>query len=423
MADCDQNSEFGRIVEHGRILGRPLKAPAGTTGSVGYELGKCFQLDATHCLLVASMDEQGGGDMCVGNDGFVFSKLSDIRPEDAIAINRPDPQYKLKSGLGNAFLAKFPATGGFVPLGAESKDGESIRGEGTGLLISSCLTFNEDRTSAFEDDSEVIFEFMQLKWDGRRISVTKREMCDHLLGYRLFGPPLSYFYLDADSLLAPLSTSEGIVVFRFDFDGSQWVATESGKPFMICHDSISFNLPGELEPSIVKRGDTYLIYTRGNDSKGRVYASSDGLNYELLFERDNRNVPQSLNTGLDGSLYLLTNPSLGMLRNPLVAYPMIGESFGEAVVIHDEDGIRDDKGDKVPFIDHGVGVNLYLDGRWRHLLWYRVCDLKERSFHSFMEETAKEIHGADGPTARSDTGGLYLVEVEYAQVADVPFGW
>ena len=422
MADYERKSGLGRIVEHGRILDRPLRCPEGTTGSVGYELGKCFQLDKTHCLLVASMDEQGGGDKCVGNDAFIFSTLSDIHKEDAIPLNRPDYQYKLKSSSGTAFLAKFPATGGFVPLGAKSKTGQSISGEGTGILVSTGFTFNTDGTSAGEG-SEIILEFMQLKSDGRSVSVTRREMCDHMLGYTLMGDALSYFLLDGDSFLAPFTTSDGIVVFRFKFNGSQWVAVENGEPFMTCQKSVWFSLPGECEPSIVRHGEMYLIYTRGNDPKGRVYSSSDGLNYKFLFERDNNTVPQALNMGLDGSLYLTTNPNKDMLRNPLVAYPMIGEDFGESVVIHDEGGIRDAKGDKIPFIDHGVGVNLYLKDRWRHFMWYRVCDLKERSLHSFQEGASSEIHGQSGPKERSNTGGLYMVEIEYDQVKNVPFNW
>jgi hypothetical protein len=105
-----------------------------------------------------------------------------------------------------------------------------------------------------------------------------------------------------------------------------------------------------------------------------------------------------------------------MLRNPLVVYPMIDETFREPLVIHDQDGIRDDKGPSVPFVDHAVGVNLFLEGRWRHLLWYRVCDLKERTFHCFQKEVSKEFHKDGKPAARSPIGGLYLAELEYEQI-------
>ena len=59
------------------------------------------------------------------------------------------------------------------------------------------------------------------------------------------------------------------------------------------------------------------MYTRGYDMKGRVYASTDGLNYTFLFDHYNYNAPQTLNQGLDGSIYLMTNRGPGLLRNPL----------------------------------------------------------------------------------------------------------
>jgi hypothetical protein len=122
-----------KIISHGKILDRPTRQPVGTKNSVSYECGRCFQLDKTHCLLVASMDEQGGHDMCVGNDGFIFQKLSDIKPESAIPLNRPDENYKLKSRDGYAWLAKFPAMGGFVPLEAKMEDGKPHPAAGNGV--------------------------------------------------------------------------------------------------------------------------------------------------------------------------------------------------------------------------------------------------------------------------------------------------
>ncbi len=49
-----------RILRHGRVLGRTARQPEGTSRPVVYELGKLFQLDKEHALLVASMREQGG---------------------------------------------------------------------------------------------------------------------------------------------------------------------------------------------------------------------------------------------------------------------------------------------------------------------------------------------------------------------------
>ena len=104
-----------QILRHGRVLDRTATQPEGTSRPVVYEVGKVFQLDKKHCLLVASMREQGGHDFEIGNDGFVFERISDITPKKAIPINRLDPNYRLKSGaLG--IMGKFPVSGGVCPV-------------------------------------------------------------------------------------------------------------------------------------------------------------------------------------------------------------------------------------------------------------------------------------------------------------------
>jgi hypothetical protein len=423
-----ETSKRIKIIPHGKILDRPIRQPEGTKNSVSYELGKCFQLDRTHSLLVASMDEQGGHDMCVGNDGFIFEKLSDIKAENAIPLNRPEVNYKLKRMEGSAWLAKFPGMGGFVPLGAKLENGKPHPAAGTGVLVSCGVTYHSDRTVT-DQRSEVIMEVMQLRWDGKTLTIEQRSFMDEVFGFKLVGVPLSNFCPQGETLLSPFRTDKGIVVYRWEFDGKIWHITESGEPF-ICNTNIEMDggrvVPiGESEPSLQRQGDRYLISTRGQDPIGRVYSSMDGMNYDLLFERKHNTIPQALNQGLDGSLYLATNPNWDIVRNPLIIYPMEDKSFGQPILIHDEDGIRDTKGDKIPFIDHGVGVNLYIEGRWRHLLWYRVCDLKERTMMASMAEAiGEEIYGPDGgPKKRGRAGGLYMAEIEYDQITNVPFGW
>ena len=120
----------------------------------------------------------------------------------------------------------------------------------------------------------------------------------------------------------------------------------------------------------------------------------------------NHTVPQVLNQGLDGSVYLTTNTGPGWLRNPLLAFALRGVGFVDPVVVHDEKQIGDDKEREVPFCDHGVGSNVFLGGRWRHLLLYRVCDLRETN--------------GEGAPPMPQTG-LYLAELEYGSVTHTPF--
>jgi hypothetical protein len=228
----------------------------------------------------------------------------------------------------------------------------------------------------------------------------------------LFGHPL---LAKTFSRLSPLDAGfvgpfefkdSGLRLIRFDFDGEAWKATKVGDAFTVTGD--------ELEASIVQDRDRYLISTRDNKAaKVRIYASNDGMKYKLQFEAKCHYVPRCLNKGLDGSIYLATNPGPGFLRNPLLAYPLVGDSLGEPIVIHDQDGVRNDKGDKIPFVDHGQGMNLRLEGRKQHLIFYRVCDLKERTLYGFQSGLIRQLQGDKGPIPKRETSGVYAAELVY----------
>jgi hypothetical protein len=407
-----------RALRHGRILAHPATQPEGTTRPVSYEVGALFQLDREHCLLTASLREQGGHDFEVGNDGFVFQRLSEILAEKAIPINRLDTNFQLKSARGRCVLGKFPVSGAFVPRGARLEDGSPHPGAGTGFLVSGSLPFLPDRSDghpeAGPDDRP--FDLVQLRWDGHVLQVARRDQVSSLVGRRLGRICLSNFCAQDRGFLCPFGPDDGsfVVVIRFDWDGQSWKPTAAGKPFITA--KAPAGLDGkprvyrylEVEPCIVHVQDHYLVHTRGRDPKGRVYISEDGLNYQLLFEHPNHTVPQVLNQGLDGSLYLATNPGPGWLRNPLLAYALRGQDFVEPLIIHDEQHIRGDKGKEVPFCDHCRGANVFLEGRWRHLLLYRVCDMSE----------------TDGRGAAPfPQTGLYLAEFEYEKANCLPFNF
>jgi len=62
-----------------------------------------------------------------------------------------------------------------------------------------------------------------------------------------------------------------------------------------------------------------------------------------------------------------------------------------------------------------------LEGKWRHLICYRVCDLKERTLYGFQERVVKKIHGDTGPTPKRASSGLYFADVMYEQITNKPF--
>ena len=407
-----------QVIPRGMLLHVPATQPACSKFPTSYELGACFQLDDTHCLLVSNLDEQGGPDLCVGNDAFVFEKLSDIRPEKAIIINRAEPEYVGPGRTKASFLAKYPVSGFFVPLGALLPDGRPHPGAGSGLLMSVCVAYAADRsdpTTAGQTDAnwkswENLVEFIQIRWDGKKLTLGETRKVRELFGHPLLAKTFSRLSPIDKGFVGPCEFKDiGLRPVRFDWDGRAWGATRNGDSFTVTDH--------ELEASIVQQGDRYLISTRDDKApKVRIYASNDGMKFKLLFEAKNHFVPRCLNKGLDGSIYLATNPGPGFLRNPLLAYPLVGDSFGDPIVIHDQDGVRDDKGDKIPFVDHGQGMNLNLEGRKQHLIFYRVCDLKERTLYGFQAGLKRQLQGDKGPIPKRATSGVYAAELVYGTV-------
>jgi hypothetical protein len=375
-------------------------------------LGKLFQLDRDTVLLAASLREQGGHDFEIGNDGFIFRHPSEIIPERAIPLNRLDPHYKMKSGK-DAVLSKYPVGGIIVPLGAKLPDGSPHPAAGTGFFLCAVVSFMPDR-SEFTPEPDEFVELYQVRWNGRDLTVTPDKLPEPYAS-RLRDIAFNTVALDS-GFITPLVGPEGVRVLRFDYLDKRWQVSAAGKPFSATGGGLGqtvvnggkiVEMPSEHEPSIVRIPDGYMVYTRGGKvSKGRVYFSADGLIYRFVFDHYNHTVPQVMNQGLDGSIYLASNIGPGWLRNPLQIWTLRGESFLNPIVIHDEQKIGDDKQREVPFVDHGIGANVFLEGRWRHLLCYRVCDLRETNGQ-----------GA-APTAQT---GLYLAELEYPSVTAAPF--
>jgi hypothetical protein len=426
---------MGKIVSHGMILKNPLKQPIGTSDQVGYELGKMFQLDQDHCLLVASMDELGGGDRCVGNHGLIISKLADIQADAVFPVNWPDPEYKLKSGR-TCFLAKYPVEGGFVPLGARLKDGRPHPHAGTGFLMSTALSFDSVSRCLIEhEDEESLLELMQLRWDGSSLKIFKRELHHDLLGYDFRGLGVSYSLMEEDYFLAPLTTGAGMVVYKFEFLDGEWRITTCSKPFITCvtDQPLVICQVGEHEPSILKKDGKYLVYTRGVDCVGRLYESADCIDFKLALTRVNTDLPQILSKGLKGDIYLVTNPSRGRngdnpmnayVRNPLLLVPLVDGQYRDPIIIHDEGGIGTIEGDKIPFIDHGMSVSVFMERQWRHFILYRVCDLFDRSLYVGQGSVARVLYGQDHKPrnyGKPRIGGLFLAEIIYDEVLDTPF--
>ena len=408
---------FRCLLHHGRLLDHPATQPEGTTKPASYELGKMFQLDQNTSLLVACLREQGGHDFQIGNDGFIFRNLDEIVPENAIPINRLDPTYITRAGQ-KSVLAKYGVNGFIVPLDAKLDNGQPHPAAGTGFLLSTALSFLPDRSEVTPQADQFV-ELYQVRWDGKALKVEKdplpRAYITNLINIGFNCLPQN------EAALCPVVSGQGIEVLLFEYKDGRWIPRTSGGPFSAVKQSAKIaaekvNGPaktfavvrGEIEPSLVKVSDGYLVHTRGPDvdPTGRLYYSLDGLHYYFRSDHWNHTVPQVLNQGLDGELYLTTNIGPGLLRNPLYLFAMRGLSFVDPIIVHDEKNIRLTRGKEVPFCDHGMSATIFLNGRWRHFILYRVLDLKE-------------TNGQGAPPMPQT--GLYLAELEYDSVTHVPF--
>jgi len=188
----------------------------------------------------------------------------------------------------------------------------------------------------------MVEEVMQIKWTSEKLVITDVSKPEKWLGHTPKDVPLSMFCDSGADLVAAFRLEGGHHhSVRFDWDGKAWTPSSP-------HYELEEN---EKEPSIQRQGQHYFIFSRGGEGpKARMYVSDNGLEFKFLFERDSvQGTPTALNQGLHGSLYLATNRNKGWFRNPLWAYPMVGNGFGEGTILQDQDGVRDDTGDKLLF--------------------------------------------------------------------------
>jgi hypothetical protein len=227
-ADGPASGGFKRVIPRGMLLHAPATQPSCSKLPTSYELGTCFQLDRDHCLLVSNLDEQGGPDLCVGNDAFVFQKLSDIKARNAIIINRAEPEYKSPAGSNTSFLAKYPVSGFFVPLGALLPNGQPHPGAGSGLLISVCVAYASDRsdpTAAGQTDTnwkswDTLLEFIQVRWDRKSLKIQEALKVRELSGRSLLAGTFSQLSKMDKGFVGPFEfRNEGLRPVRFDCDG------------------------------------------------------------------------------------------------------------------------------------------------------------------------------------------------------------
>jgi hypothetical protein len=161
-----------------------------------------------------------------------------------------------------------------------------------------------------------------------------------------------------------------------------------------------------MEPSLARDADGSLLFSaRGADAFSKPGANAPGLGYTLRVWRSARagkweqvldepkarlNSPVTINVAADGTAYLVSNPydpafipetqMTGRGRERLVIWPLTEKRTGIQPRLLVRDCLTDfgeppsRAGDDKWMADHPNGLTVRLkDGRWHHILCYRIC--------------------------------------------------
>lgn len=345
-------------------------------------------------------------DLNAGNDMLIVDRIDPVEPRAIVPLNRNDPAVHPRRHEPLA-LNKSPTRVGFVPLGALTAEGEPHPHAGTGFGMSFFWGVPVDakgvpsvhRYYNIEDPFRGI-ELQQYRYDGKTFAIehTDRVASDGLLdGW-------SFEWAGFGNLLPDgLDLIGGLVGRRGDWQGSglaRWRRTEGR--WRLCSFTPVAEAKNAFEPSLVRDGDgSLLLAARPMPQEPRprshsilAWRSADnGVTWESVLNLPLSRVPTpvTLNRGLNGMLYIASNPyreqdskggtSASHLRETLQLRPLSEDrrSLGDPVTVRDGDA---DFGaaphGSVWWCDHPLGRTVRLaDGRWRHLLTYRVLERDE----------------------------------------------
>ena len=211
-----------RVTRGGPRLQIPASTPSGEVWRYGIAFP--FQIAPREAAMFCNIRKEHapGFDYEVGTDVVVFDNLSAIRAERAAAVSRnheePNPNARPKGT--RAVMVKYPARGGFVPLGARRADGSAHPHAGTGFGLCEAIGWPAGGTAsaAFPDRQGILpfrdserheyFELSQYGYDGRsfRVLATERLQATELLpGWTVTNAGIVNAIPDGDDLLLAMS--------------------------------------------------------------------------------------------------------------------------------------------------------------------------------------------------------------------------
>lgn len=419
-----------RIQDLGVMLNTPVTQPAYAVNICAYQGAELLQLDSCTLLYVAAVAEVGGGDRSVGNQGFVIRNGPDLNRKaleamTPIDINHTEPFTTREGFKGEAI--KYLAYGGVVPLDAVDSKGRPLPAAGKGLLLSHFLIADPKTKQIVDKNNRPGTEVVHVEWNGSELKIVGRELLTEIMGLEVKYPGWSRVIPDGQDFIAVLGLGDGMkmAAVRWRHTGRKWEAVERSELFGVGDGA-------EFEPAISNWKDGYLVHTRGNrNDKGRIYFSRDLKTFELIGEQRVAFGPACVGQIPDGTAYVVANALYeglhAYLRNPLYLHTFNADgSLNEPLIIHDEGGMRQltPGTGSIPFLCHGRGRTVHLDGKWRHLICYRHSDLMDLDLYTFQKAAGldKQLEAAVGQNPEKGKrirGGTAMAELFWEGPASV----
>ena len=363
-----------------------------------YGLGLPLQVSRDQVAIILNIrrDKMPYVDFEAGSDAVVLSGIPDeSSPSTELSRNHREHAH----GAGELVIVKYPTTGGFIPAGSKLQDGSSHPHAGTGFGIIHAIgfpltTLDPRKRLRLPEDHYEFAEIQQYRIEGRRLTVERSDR------YQPGTLPAGVSHRGT-SFTAAVPKGLDLLFGMQNLDGTsgvaRWVRGDRGwlpaefHPVSGAGDSI--------EPSLIRdNGGSYLFSARGESGDAihaiRVWGSPDCLDWESMIDDPwmiGRN-PVTINRAADGTPYIAANPFLRDRHEPyrygergvLNIWPLDSSrrKLKDPISVCDGDKhFGESPSGRGWYIDHPNGQTVRLaDGRWRHILVYRVADRGEVSY-------------------------------------------
>lgn len=434
---------LGAVIARNRAFVGPPETPAGKT--LVYQVALPFQLSADKAALFCNVRESQvkGLDYEVGADVIIFDSVTAPGGYQPVPLTRLHHEVNPNTRPPRrAAMVKYPARGGFIPLGAKRADGTPFPHAGTGFAVNVAAAWDWDtpdsvpRVWPFKDgppwhiytymgkESYGYIELHQLTYDGKEFRVVSSRRVNHedlLPGWIIGNGGVTNAIPSGNDLLVGMvgrrvDGKGGSGIMRWRFLKGEWTPVD----FTLVPGTDS-----SFEPSLVRDLDGSLFFlARDSSNDIRIRRSADeGKTWTTVVHAAGliSRAPVSLNRAANGTLYVAANLYQvvlqatdkihlykspqgrinlgGATRNAIYVWPLNEKRDGLGVPLKVRDCLEEwgsPASGSVWRLDHPVGATVRLaDGRWHTVLASRVLDFAEALY-------------AAPPTERT---GTYLDEI------------